>query len=217
MPALSIAQPVERVAQSQTALAGAEEHQPAHSTRTRPSGSTTTPHAARNCPLYDPGMNGARKPKRVWRLASVGGRAGAMVLGLAWPLTLLGGVTLALPGGLRVAAYGGSLNVQHLSANASQSAAVHMYGNKVGAVWLLPEFSVYPVGAFGAGFAGFEAIIPFWMPALMCAAVGAVGVWKCRTLLVGVCRHCRYNLDGLPDAAVCPECGRHIAPAHTAE
>lgn len=134
------------------------------------------------------------------------------MLGLAWPLTLLGGVTIALPGGLRVAAYGGSLNVGRLSADASQSAAIYVYGNGVGASWWLPEFSVYPVGAFGAGFAGFEAMIPLWMTALACGAVGAVGVWKCRPPLVGVCRRCRYDLDGLPDAAVCPECGRRSAP-----
>jgi hypothetical protein len=137
------------------------------------------------------------------------------VLGLALPLTLLGGVTLALPGGLRVAAYGGSMNVQRLPSNASQSAAIYVYGNEVGATWWLPEFSMYPVGAFGAGFAGFEAIIPLWMSALVCGALGAVGVWKCRPPLVGVCRRCRYDLDGLPYSAICPECGRCSGSAYT--
>ncbi len=152
-------------------------------------------------------MCGEWQPRRGWKWANRLGRSGAVAFGLLWPLTMLGGVTLAGPGGLKVAMYGGSLNVQWMSVQSGQGLAVHTYTNAVGARWWLPSVESFNGVVSGTTLSTLQVILSLWIIALLAALVGGLGMWKCRPPLVGVCRSCRYDLSASPADLPCPECG----------
>lgn len=60
---------------------------------------------------------------------------------------------------------------------------------------------LWPDGSFEANW----LVVPLWIPMILCAGVAWLAL-RAR-FRVGVCRKCGYDLAGLQDATVCPECG----------
>lgn len=121
------------------------------------------------------------------------------------PITAYFGVTLALPGGLKIALYGGSLNIQRF-AQLDQPLDLFVYPNP-GAFWSLPALSLPPSAAPGAPFR-FELILPLWLPASLALSILLLASAMLRTPIPGLCAHCRYPRSDLPPTAPCPECGQ---------
>jgi hypothetical protein len=123
---------------------------------------------------------------------------------------MLGGATLAVPGGLKVALYGGAMSMQWLAPPGATPPGLYTYANAVGAFWWLPSFERYIPPATGGAGAHVQLILPLWTLAIAMACIGAVGVWKCRPAKIGLCKECDYDLSGTPGVERCPECGRSI-------
>jgi hypothetical protein len=68
----------------------------------------------------------------------------------------------------------------------------------------LPEFSRFSFGPDRYVWVG----IPLWLPGVLFAALVAIGILRKPPAPPGYCRHCRYDLRSLPEASVCPECGK---------
>lgn len=52
-------------------------------------------------------------------------------------------------------------------------------------------------------------VLPLWMPMAMCTLMASV-VWHFRVRIdrASACSACGYDCTGVPDGAVCPECGK---------
>lgn len=154
------------------------------------------------------------KPRWRWIAIKRMGSWGALAAALAWPLSLVGGVTFIFPGGFRIAAHGGSLNLGCMSpADPSYPPGAYTYAN-AGALWLLPSLSSYSTVFWGAAQTRVDITIPFWLIALTMGAAGGLGVLKCRPPREGRCRKCGYELVGITGAERCPECGWVIDRNH---
>ena len=53
-----------------------------------------------------------------------------------------------------------------------------------------------------------EIGIPLWFVMLVSATPAILIWWRTRRVPPGLCRNCRYDLAGLKEGAVCPECGK---------
>lgn len=143
--------------------------------------------------------------RRAFRLLSRGVLLACLLL---IPLTAYFGLTLALPGGLKIALYGGSLNIQRFAA-LTQPLDLFFYPNH-GALWWLPSVSFPPAAAPGAPLR-FEVILPLWIPALLALAASLAASRS--TPDPRLCPHCGYPVASLPPSTPCPECGHPLTPS----
>lgn len=71
----------------------------------------------------------------------------------------------------------------------------------------MPSFTEIPSSRSSSGF--WIVVLPLWMPFLLGLGLAAPVLLHMRRMRFGnVCPACDYDRTGLPDDAVCPECGK---------
>lgn len=163
------------------------------------------------------GVGGAAawKPARGWVIAKHVGRWGALVAGLAWPMTMLVGVTWIVTPGFRFVVYGGSFNTSWESpAPTTYPPGFYSYKNTGGAMWLVPSIETSGAVIATGPWSKTVVIMPLWMFAVALGCVGVAGTIKCRPpRMPWACRKCGYDLRGTPGVERCPECGAEVRKA----